>query len=127
MERRNYRRVPDLHRAQGQGVQDAFERMEQRCAQDTKCALHGQQLERPSTPPSPASPRRTLVPQMLAGAEDRFGWPMVTHSAGIGVCVGCRPRRRTPHPLEVWPHRDVMVANPTHDPATPLSTAMSVY
>ena len=29
--------------------------------------------------------------------------------------------------MKVGPHRDVMVANPTHDPPTPLTNAASVY
>jgi pimeloyl-ACP methyl ester carboxylesterase len=195
------------------GVQDAFERMEQWCAQNTKCALHGKALG-VAFDAAIARERkmRTVVPQMLAGAEDpRFGWPMVTQmlaeassgteskmlkqiakaldlstnedptlrlgkdalmrgvfcsdygpqrdyaklavtgdmlakaaprfvwkfwnsspianaSAGIGVCVGWpREAANPPHPLTVRPSRDVMVANPTHDPATPLTNAMSLY
>ena len=61
-------------------VQDAFERMEQWCAQDTKCALHGKDLGAAFDAAIAREPRmRTLVPQMLAGADDpHFGWPMVT-------------------------------------------------
>jgi hypothetical protein len=32
-----------------------------------------------------------------------------------------------PHPLDVGAHPNVMVANPTHDPATPLINALSVW
>ena len=61
-------------------VQDAFERMEQWCAQETKCALHGKDLGAAFDAAIAREPRmRTLVPQMLAGADDPdFGWPMVT-------------------------------------------------
>ena len=195
------------------GVQDAFERMEQWCTQDTKCALHGKDLGAVFDAAIAREPKmRTLVPQMLAGAEDpHFGWPMVTQmlaevssggeskmlkeiakaldlstnddpalrlgkdalmrgvfcsdygpqrdyaklaatgdmlakavprfvwkfwnsspianaSAGVGVCVGWpREAANPPHLLKVGPHRDVMVANPTHDPPTPLTNAVSVY
>ena len=29
--------------------------------------------------------------------------------------------------MKVGPHREVMVANPTHDPPTPLTNAVSIY
>jgi pimeloyl-ACP methyl ester carboxylesterase len=194
------------------GVQDAFERMEQWCAQETKCALHGKDLGAAFDAAIAREPgMRTLVSQMLAGGDDpQFGWPKVTQmlaevaggetktlkdigaalalstnedpglrvskdglfrgvfcsdygpqrdyaklaatgdmlakaaprfvwkfwnsspianaSAGIGVCVGWpREAANPPHPLKVGPHRDVMVANPTHDPPTPLTNAVSVY
>ena len=194
------------------GVQDAFERMEQWCAQEAKCALHGKDLGAALDAAIAREPKmRTLVSQMLAGADDpQFGWPVVTQliaeistgeskmlkdiakaldlgtngdpalrlgkdalmrgvfcsdygpqrdyaklaaigdvlakaaprfvwkfwnsspianaSAGVGVCVGWpREAANPPHRLQVGPHRDVMVANPTHDPATPLTNAVSVY
>jgi pimeloyl-ACP methyl ester carboxylesterase len=194
-------------------AQDAFERMEQWCTQNIKCALHGKDLGATFDVAIAREPKlRTLVPQMLAGGEDpHFGWPMVTQmlaevsssgeskkleeiakaldlstnddpalrlgkdalmrgvfcsdygpqrdyaklvatgdmlakvaprfvwkfwnsspienaSAGVGVCVGWpREAANPPHLLTVGPHRDVMVANPTHDPATPLTNALSVY
>ena len=53
---------------------------------------------------------------------------MAHASAGIGVCVGWpRDAANPPHQLKVGPHRNVMVANPTHDPATPLANAVSVW
>jgi hypothetical protein len=71
---------------------------------------------------------------MLAKAAPRFVWkfwnssPIANASAGVGVCVGWpREAANPPHLLQVGPHRDVMVANPTHDPATPLTNAVSVY
>jgi hypothetical protein len=71
---------------------------------------------------------------ILAKAAPRFVWkfwnssPIANASAGVGVCVGWpREAANPPHFLEVGPRRDVMVANPTHDPATPLTNAMSVY
>ena len=64
----------------------------------------------------------------------RFVWkfwdsmPMAHSSAGIVDCVGW-PREATnpPHKLKVGPHRNVMVSNSTHDPATPLANALSVW
>lgn len=194
------------------GVQDAFERMEQWCAQETKCALHGKDLGAALDAAIAREPKmRTLVSQMLAGADDpQFGWPVVTQlmaevstgeskllkqiagalslsnntdpalrlgkdalfrgvfcsdygpqrdyaklaatgdmlakaaprfvwkfwnsipianaSAGVGVCAGWpREAANPPHLLTVGPHRDVMVANPTHDPATPLANAVSIW
>ena len=32
-----------------------------------------------------------------------------------------------PHPLRVGPQPNVLVANPTYDPATPLTNALSVW
>jgi pimeloyl-ACP methyl ester carboxylesterase len=61
-------------------VQDSFERMEQWCAQETKCALHGKDLGAVFDQAIAREPKlRTLVPQMLAGGDHpEFGWPMVT-------------------------------------------------
>jgi pimeloyl-ACP methyl ester carboxylesterase len=77
-----------------------------------------------------------LVPiaDMLAKAAPRFLWkfwdssPMEHASAGIGDCVGWPHEARfPPHPLQVGPHRNVMVLNATHDPPTPLANALSIY
>src|SRR5262249_55901967 len=74
------------------------------------------------------------IGDMLAKAAPRFVWkfwnsiPIANASAGVGVCVGWpREAVNPPHLLRVGPHRNVMVANPTHDPATPLTNAVSVY
>jgi pimeloyl-ACP methyl ester carboxylesterase len=193
-------------------VQDAFERLEQWCAQETKCALHGKDLGAAFDTAMAREPRtRTLVPQLLAtGDHPELGWPalaqmlaevgqgeskmlkdmtatatlstsddpwlrtgkdglfravmcadygpqrdyaklaavadtlakaaprfvwkfwdsmpMAHGSAGTGDCVGW-PREATnpPHLLKVGPHRNVMVSNATHDPATPLANAVSVW
>ena len=60
-------------------VQDSFERLEQWCAQETKCALHGKDLAAAFDAAIAREPKtRTLVPQMLAGGDEpQFGWPMV--------------------------------------------------
>ena len=74
------------------------------------------------------------IGDMLAKTAPRFVWkfwnssPIANASAGVGVCVGWpREAANPPHLLKVGPHRDVMVANPTHDPPTPLTNAVSVY
>jgi len=61
-------------------VQDSFERMEQWCARETSCALHGKDLGAALDAAIAREPKmRTLVPQMLAGGDEpEFGWPMVT-------------------------------------------------
>jgi pimeloyl-ACP methyl ester carboxylesterase len=61
-------------------VQDSFERMEEWCARETKCALHGKDLGAALDASIAREPKmRTLVPQMLAGGDEpEFGWPMVT-------------------------------------------------
>ena len=193
-------------------VQDAFERFEQWCAQETKCALYGKDVGAAFDVAIVHEPKvRTLVPQLLstgdhpelgwpalaqmlaevgrgenktlremtatatlstaedpslrigkdglfravicadygpqrdyvklaatadalAKAAPRFVWkfwdsmPMAHSSAGTGDCVGW-PREATnpPHALKVGPQRNVMVSNATHDPATPLSNAVSVW
>jgi pimeloyl-ACP methyl ester carboxylesterase len=70
----------------------------------------------------------------LAAAAPRFVWkfwdsmPMAHASAGTGDCAGWpRDAANPPHQLKVGPHRNVMVSNPTHDPATPLANAVSVW
>jgi hypothetical protein len=72
--------------------------------------------------------------EMLAKAAPRFVWkfwnssPIANASAGVGVCVGWpRDAANPPHPIRGEPRRDIVIANPTHDPATPLANAMSVY
>jgi pimeloyl-ACP methyl ester carboxylesterase len=60
-------------------VQDSFERLEQWCAQDAKCALHGKDLGAAFDAAIAREPKmRTLVPQMLAGGDEpQFGWSTV--------------------------------------------------
>jgi pimeloyl-ACP methyl ester carboxylesterase len=70
----------------------------------------------------------------LAKAAPRFVWkfwdsmPIAHASAGTGECAGWpREAANPPRQLKVGPHRNVMVSNPTHDPATPLANAASVW
>jgi pimeloyl-ACP methyl ester carboxylesterase len=195
-------------------VQNAFERFERWCAQETKCALHGKDLGAVFDAAMAREPRtRTLVPQLLStGDHPDLGWPalakmlaevnqgqgetkmlkemtatatlstsddpwlrigkdglfravmcadygpqrdyaklaatadmlvkvaprfvwkfwdsmpMAHASAGVGDCVGW-PGEATnpPHTLKVAPNRNVMVSNSSHDPATPLANAVSVW
>ena len=194
------------------GVQDAFERFAQWCAQDAKCALHGKDMGAAFDTAIAREPKtRTLVPQLLATGDDpKLGWPalaqmlaevgrgeskllkemtatatlstaddpwlrvgkdglfravmcgdygpqrdyaklaatadtlakaaprfvwkfwdsmpMAHASAGTGDCVGWpRDAVNPPHQLKAGPHRNVMVSNSTHDPATPLANAVSVW
>jgi pimeloyl-ACP methyl ester carboxylesterase len=193
-------------------VQDAFERFARWCAQETSCALHGNDLGAAFDRAIALEPKtRTLVPQLLAtGDHPELGWPalaqmlaevgrgetkmltemtvtatlssaddpwlrvgkdglfravmcsdygpqrdyaklaavadtlaeaaprfvwkfwdsmpMAHASAGTGDCAGWpRDASNPPHQLKVNPNQNVMVANPTHDPATPLSNALSVW
>lgn len=70
----------------------------------------------------------------LAAQVPRFAWkfwdstPLAHGSAGVGDCLGW-PMGATnpPHVLQVGAHPNVLVANPTHDPATPLSNALAVW
>ena len=70
----------------------------------------------------------------VAQQAPRFAWkfwdanPLAHGTAGIGDCVGW-PLAATnpPHRLDVGAHPNVMVANPTHDPATPLINALSIW
>lgn len=72
--------------------------------------------------------------EAVAIQAPRFAWkfwdatPLAHGTAGIGDCVGW-PLEATnsPHLLEVEALPNVLVANPTHDPATPLSNALSVW
>ena len=193
-------------------VQDAFERFQEWCAQETKCALHGKDLGAAYDASIAREPSmRMLVSQFLsAGDHPEFGWPVLAQmmaevnsgetktlkkmtavanlsksedpwlrigkdglfravmcsdygpqgdyaklsalsdtlaevaprflwkfwdsmpiahaSAGAGVCAGWpREASHPPHPLKVGLHRNVLVSNPTHDPATPLASAVSVW
>ncbi len=70
----------------------------------------------------------------MANETPRFAWkfwdytPILRASAGVGDCVGWpMAASYPPHKLRVGLHPNVMVANPTHDPATPLVNAMSVW
>src|SRR5262249_44774135 len=70
----------------------------------------------------------------VADRAPRFAWRFwdaapIAHSArGVGVCGGCPADASTPpHRLRVGSHPNVMVANGTHDPATPLINALSVW
>src|SRR5262249_44692598 len=60
-------------------VQDSFERFEQWCAQETACALHGQDLGAAFDAAIARAPQtRTLVPQMLStGNHPELGWPVL--------------------------------------------------
>jgi hypothetical protein len=72
--------------------------------------------------------------EAVAQQAPRFAWkfwdasPLAHGTAGVGDCVGW-PLAATnpPHPLDVGAHPNVMVANPTHDPATPLVNALSIW
>jgi pimeloyl-ACP methyl ester carboxylesterase len=80
-------------------------------------------------------PKLAAMSDELAKVAPRFLWkfwnsmPIAYASAGVGVCAGWpREAANPPHTLKVAGfHRDVMVSNPTHDPATPLSNATSVW
>lgn len=70
----------------------------------------------------------------VSGEAPRFAWkfwdytPNLRASVGVGDCVGWPiEAANPPYPLRVGLHPNVMVANPTHDPATPLANAMSVW
>jgi hypothetical protein len=63
---------------------------------------------------------------VLADQAPHFAW---LYSLELpGSCAGW-PRAATnpPHRLQVGPHPNVLVANPTHDPATPLVAAVEVW
>jgi hypothetical protein len=84
-------------------------------------------------------PQRDYAALLAAGTEltaraPRFAWkfwdatPVAHGTAGVGDCVGWpMEARNPPHRLPSHLHRNVMVANPTHDPATPLANALSVW
>ena len=58
-------------------VKDAFDRFTQWCAQDSTCALHGQDLGAVFDAAVTTAPAvRTVVPQLLAtGRDPQLGWP----------------------------------------------------
>jgi hypothetical protein len=62
----------------------------------------------------------------LARQAPHFAWLYPLELPGS--CAGW-PREATnpPHRLQVGPHPNVLVANPTHDPATPLVAAVEVW
>jgi len=72
--------------------------------------------------------------ETAAQKAPRFAWrfwdatPTAHGTAGIGICVGWPlEARNPPHRLQMGPHPNVMVANPTHDPSTALSNALAVW
>jgi pimeloyl-ACP methyl ester carboxylesterase len=84
-------------------------------------------------------PQHDYAALLAAGAAvvrqvPRFAWrfwdaaPVAHGATGVGDCVGW-PIEATnpPHRLQVGPHPNVMVASPTHDPATPLINALSLW
>lgn len=79
-------------------------------------------------------PALTIAGDAVARAAPRFAWkfwdamPLAHGTAGVGDCAGW-PTEATnpPHRLLVGSHSNVMVASPTHDPATPLVNALSVW
>jgi pimeloyl-ACP methyl ester carboxylesterase len=55
-------------------------------------------------------------------------WPIAHATLGVLDCAGWPwPASNPPHKLAVSPHFNVMVASATHDPATPLANALSVW
>jgi pimeloyl-ACP methyl ester carboxylesterase len=67
-------------------------------------------------------------------AAPRFAWrfwdatPVAHGTVGIGICVGWPlEARNPPHRLQVGAHPNVMVANPTHDPATAVGNALALW
>ena len=84
-------------------------------------------------------PQRDYAALLAAGAAvarrvPRFAWrfwdaaPAAHSATGVGDCVGW-PIEATnpPHRLQIGSHPNVMVASPTHDPATPLINALSLW
>jgi pimeloyl-ACP methyl ester carboxylesterase len=84
-------------------------------------------------------PQRDYAALLAAGADvarrvPRFAWrfwdaaPAAHSATGAGDCVGW-PIEATnpPHRLQIGSHPNVMVASPTHDPATPLINALSLW
>jgi pimeloyl-ACP methyl ester carboxylesterase len=78
-------------------------------------------------------PQRDYEALTAAGAAvalraPRFAWRFWATEAGVGDCVGW-PSEATnpPHRLQVGSHPNVMVANGTHDPPTPLINALAVW
>jgi pimeloyl-ACP methyl ester carboxylesterase len=72
--------------------------------------------------------------ERASSAAPRFAWrfwdayPVAHATFGVGDCAGWpSSASNPPHALLVAPHPNVMVATPTHDPATPLINALSVW
>jgi hypothetical protein len=72
--------------------------------------------------------------QTIHRLAPRFAWKfwdanVVAHAThGVGDCVGWPLEvKYPPHRLQVGSHPNVMVANATHDPPTPLINALSVW
>jgi pimeloyl-ACP methyl ester carboxylesterase len=70
----------------------------------------------------------------VAGRAPRVAWsfwdaaPIAHGATGVGDCVGWPSEASNPpHRLQVGSHPNVLVANGTHDPATPLIDALSVW
>jgi pimeloyl-ACP methyl ester carboxylesterase len=70
----------------------------------------------------------------VAHLAPRFAWkywdptPQAHATASVAGCAGWpNAAGDPPHPLEVGSHPDVLVANPSYDPATPLTNALSVW
>jgi pimeloyl-ACP methyl ester carboxylesterase len=70
----------------------------------------------------------------VAQLSPRFAWkfwdgtPLAHGTAGTGDCAGWPlAAANPPHTLDVGPHPNVLVANPTHDPATAIANALSVW
>ena len=70
----------------------------------------------------------SLEPGAALGLEILDAAPIAHGATGVGDCVGWPSETSNPpHRLQVGSHPNVMVANGTHDPATPLVNAMSVW
>ena len=72
--------------------------------------------------------------EAAALAAPRFAWrfwdatPVAHGTVGVGVCVAWPlAARNPPHRLQVGAHANVLVANPTHDPATALGNALALW
>jgi pimeloyl-ACP methyl ester carboxylesterase len=70
----------------------------------------------------------------VARRAPRFAWmfwdaaPVAHRTTGVGDCVGWpSPATNPPRALQVGSHPNVMVANGTHDPPTPLINALAVW
>jgi pimeloyl-ACP methyl ester carboxylesterase len=76
----------------------------------------------------------TAAAEAVVRQAPRFAWrfwdatPIAHATGGVGDCVGWPyEARNLPHRLQVGSHPNVMVANATHDPQTPLINALSVW
>jgi pimeloyl-ACP methyl ester carboxylesterase len=85
-------------------------------------------------------PQRDYTALLAAGAAvarrvPRFAWrfwdaaPAAHSATGVGDCVGwpIEATNPPPHRLQIGSHPNVMVASPTHDPATPLINALALW